>query len=67
MIHNLLGRGSSWSFTGDPYTKLKAGDRGTVTDVTEIPIGDRPYQFQIWTSWDSGSKLALIEGKIGTR
>jgi hypothetical protein len=64
MIHNLIGKRIELEFTGDPYTKLKAGDRGTVTDVTEIPIGDRPYQFQIWTSSDSGSKLALIEGKI---
>ena len=52
MIHDLIGKRIELEFTGDPYTKLKAGDRGTVTDVIEVPIGNRPYQVQIWTSWD---------------
>jgi hypothetical protein len=39
---------------------LKPGDRGTVTDVTEIPFKDTPLQ--IWINWDSGSKLALLSG-----
>ena len=56
--------------TDDPYTRLKSGDMGTITDVTEIPsFGnpdngiEYPKQRQIWVNWDSGSKLALIEGK----
>ena len=41
MIHNLIGKRIELESTGEPYTKLKAGDRSTVTDVTEIPIGSR--------------------------
>nr|WP_294806915.1 DUF4314 domain-containing protein [uncultured Nitrososphaera sp.] len=49
-------------FTNDPYTKLKAGDRGTVKSIDFLPesMGGEP---QIWIKWDSGSGLALIEGK----
>lgn len=38
----------------DPYTKLKAGDRGTVEFVDDAG--------QIGMVWDSGSQLSLIPG-----
>jgi hypothetical protein len=44
----------------DPYTDLKPGDRGTVVDVTELPYEDRP--FKVWVHWDSGARLAILEG-----
>ncbi len=36
----------------DPYTKLKAGDTGTVDFVDDLG--------QIHINWDTGSNLALI-------
>ena len=47
----------------DPYTTLKAGDRGTVDFVDDAG--------QIGMVWDSGSRLSLIPGidsfrKVGT-
>jgi Domain of unknown function (DUF4314) len=44
----------------DPYTDLKPGDRGTVVDVTELPYEDR--RFKVWVHWDSGARLAILEG-----
>ncbi|MGA7543925.1 MAG: DUF4314 domain-containing protein [Nitrososphaeraceae archaeon] len=46
--------------TDDPYTDLKPGDKGTVVNVTELQYEDTP--FKIWVQWDSGSKLAMLEG-----
>ena len=46
--------------TNDPYTDLKPGDRGTVVDVTELPYEDT--RFKVWIHWDSGSRLAILEG-----
>ena len=40
--------------TTDPYTRLRPGDRGTVTRVT-----DRP-ELTIAIQWDSGSTLAIL-------
>jgi hypothetical protein len=40
--------------TTDPYTRLRPGDRGTVTRVT-----DRPEP-TIDISWDNGSTLAIL-------
>jgi Domain of unknown function (DUF4314) len=40
--------------TNDPYTRLRPGDRGTVTSVT-----DRP-QPTINIQWDNGSTLAIL-------
>jgi hypothetical protein len=59
-IPNIIGKRIELIYTDNPYTKLKPGDRGTVTDVTEIPFKDTPLQ--IWINWDSGSKLALLSG-----
>ena len=47
--------------TDDPYTDLKPGDRGTVVNVTELPYEDTP--FKVWVHWDSGSRLAILEGQ----
>ena len=40
--------------TNDPYTRLRPGDRGTVTSVT-----DRPEP-TIDIAWDNGSTLAIL-------
>jgi hypothetical protein len=39
----------------DPYTTLKAGDRGSVTLVDD--------QATIFVNWDCGSTLGLIPGE----
>lgn len=44
----------------DQYSYLKPGDRGMVVDVTELPYEDRP--FKVWVHWDSGARLAILEG-----
>jgi hypothetical protein len=46
--------------TNDPYADLKPGDRGTVVDVSELPYEDTP--FKVLVQWDSGSRLAILEG-----
>src|SRR5215216_2782094 len=59
---SIIGKRIRLIFTDDRYTKHKSGDMGTVTDVTKLPKelgGDK----QIWVRWDSGSNLAMIEGK----
>ena len=61
-----LGKGSRVRLihTNDIYTDVKPGDMGTVTDVTDVDLGNGIDRFtQIWVDWDSGSKLALIDGK----
>lgn len=40
----------------DPYTRLRPGDRGIVTNVT-----DRP-ELTIDIQWDNGSTLAILPG-----
>ena len=37
----------------DTWTKLKAGDKGTVFEIDE-------EQELIWVKWDNGEKLALL-------
>jgi len=44
-------------YTNDQHTKLKPGDRGTITG-----FGRTPYETQLWIDWDSGSRLMLLEG-----
>lgn len=39
----------------DPFSKLTAGDEGTITDVDDIG--------QIHVNWDNGSSLPLIYGE----
>lgn len=46
----------------DPYAKLEPGDEGIVDDITILPESMGGHR-QIWVKWDSGSTLALIEGK----
>jgi hypothetical protein len=40
--------------TNDPYTRLRPGDRGTVTSVTDRPEPTIDIQ------WDNGSTLAIL-------
>ena len=45
----------------DLFTKLQAGDRGTVTMVDSMPFTDTPWQISV--KWDdSESSLMLLEG-----
>lgn len=44
-------------FMNDTWTRLKAGDKGTVFKVEKSP--DETF---IWVDWDNGEKLALLEG-----
>ena len=48
-------------YTNHLSTRLEKGEIGTVQDITYLPesIGG---QNQIWCKWESGSKLALIDG-----
>ena len=39
----------------DPYTKLKRGDRGTITAIDDIGT--------VHVNWDSGSTLGLVYGE----
>jgi Domain of unknown function (DUF4314) len=59
-ISDIVGKRVELVYTDDPYTKLKPGDRGTVTDISEIPFGDTPYQ--IWVNWDNHVTFALLPG-----
>ena len=40
--------------TNDPYTRLRPGDRGTITSVTDSP------EPTINIAWDNGSTLAIL-------
>jgi len=42
-------------FINDTMTKLEKGSRGTVSKIEK-------EQELIWIDWDSGEKLALLEG-----
>lgn len=44
--------------TSDPYTKLRAGDEGTVTGTERTGWSNQVVNVK----WDSGSTLSLIEG-----
>ena len=57
-IPDIVGKRVELIDTDDPYTKLKPGDQGTVTDISEIPFGDTPYQ--IWVNWDNKDHIALL-------
>jgi hypothetical protein len=46
----------------DPFTILKPGDVGTVWDITTTEMLNEEIR-QIWIHWDTGSRLALIEGE----
>lgn len=56
---SLIGKRISLISTNDPFTKLRAGDIGTVTDVRDDIWGSRIVS----VAWDSGSSLSLIEGE----
>lgn len=46
-------------YTSDTYTKLKAGDLGTITGRHTDPWGTE----KIFVAWDNGSSLSLISGE----
>ena len=50
--------------TDDKFVQLRPGDLGTVWSISifNIEVDGKPVRV-IWISWDSGSKIALIEGK----
>lgn len=54
----LIGKRIKLIYTKDRYTKLRSGDTGTITDVTILPEG-----MEQRVSWDSGSRLAMMQGK----
>ena len=56
--HSYVGRRIQLVQTVDPYTNLKAGDKGTVTYVSKI-LDD----ISIGVKWDTGSSMSLIYGK----
>jgi hypothetical protein len=56
--HPLIGKRIRLPFTSDPYTTLKDGDLGTVTDINELT------EFtQIGVKWDNGHRLMLIKDR----
>lgn len=57
---DVVGKRITLIRTDDPYTDLRPGDKGTVVSVTELPYEDTP--FKVWVQWDSGSRLAILEG-----
>ena len=61
-MNPIIGKRIRLVHTDDPWTKLRPGDMGTISDVTFLPasMGGR---MQVWVKWDSGSSLAMIEGK----
>jgi hypothetical protein len=60
IMPDVIGKRIELIRTNDPYTDLKPGDRGTVVDVSELPYEDTP--FKVLVQWDSGSRLAILEG-----
>jgi hypothetical protein len=60
IMPDVIGKRIELIRTNDPYTDLKPGDRGTVLDITELPYEDTP--FKVLVQWDSGSRLAILEG-----
>ena len=55
--HPLVGKRIELIHTNDPYTKIEAGDKGTVKFL--MPNLD---VMTIAVEWDSGSYLSLILG-----
>ena len=55
MNHKLEGKRVELVSTSDPYTNLKAGDRGTGEFVDDIGT--------IHVAWDNGSMLGLVPGE----
>ena len=59
MTHNPKpGTRIELSHTNDPYTKLQAGDKGTVKAVHFDGFGNI-----VLVDWDSGSSLSLVVGE----
>jgi hypothetical protein len=54
--------------SGDEYTDLESGDRGTVIDVTTTTVPSKTSRGhvernKIWVEWDDGGSLAMIGGE----
>ena len=60
IMPDVIGKRIELIRTNDPYADLKPGDRGTVVDISELPYEDTP--FKVLVQWDSGSRLAILEG-----
>ena len=43
-------------YINDSLTRLKPGDRGTVTNI--VPESDETL---VWVDWDNGERLALLD------
>ena len=58
----LVGRRIRLVDTEDPYSFLRSGDMGTITDVCDT-FEDTDTPIQLWVNWDrQGSKLCLLSG-----
>ena len=55
MKNQLEGKRIELVSTSDPYTNLKAGDRGTVEFIDDMGT--------IHVAWDNGSMLGLVPGE----
>ena len=51
----MIGTKIELEYTDDPFTKLKPGDTGVVTEYNETP-----WSWQLGVKWDNGSSLQLI-------
>lgn len=52
MRETYIGRRIRLDYTTDEYTKLKAGDEGTVDSIDDIGT--------VFVKWDNGSSLGLV-------
>lgn len=55
MANELVGKRIMFVRSSDPYTKLKFGDEGVVTNVDSLGT--------VHTRWDNGSGLGMIESE----
>ena len=51
----MIGTKIELEYTDDPFTNLKPGDTGVVTEYNETP-----WSWQLGVKWDNGSSLQLI-------
>jgi hypothetical protein len=58
-LSNLVGRRVRLLHTDDPYTALKYGSLGTITEISFSPWGE----IRVWCKWDDGDRLAMVADK----
>lgn len=51
-LHALIGKRIRLTYTNDPYTNLKQGDKGVVNHVDDMGT--------LFVKWDNGSNLGLV-------